>query len=113
MQIKIDLNNKEQAQKDIDKTQIEIDGLMLALNAQSEELVKQKKAIESSTEQIKDLTTSAIGLSDSLKAIQRVLGSKTELIKEDKDLMEILKMLNEFVLSSSAIKLGAMGNGSN
>jgi len=110
MEIKINLNNKEQAKEEVKKIQKAIDDLLGVCNDQKTQLQENVKVINEAEEHIKNLTDTSIGLSDSLKAIHQILGRKKDLFEGDEEIKAIMDTLSTFVLGSGAIKLGVLSN---
>lgn len=113
MEIKLDLNNKEEALKQVKLIQQSIDELVSVCNDQKKQLQQNINTISEAHQHIEKLTETSVGLSDSLKAIHLILGKKQDLFKGDDEMKEIMNTLSTFVLGSGAIKLGVLSNAKN
>lgn len=110
MEIKINFNNKAEAHKQVKLIQKTINDLLEICQDQKKQLLENISVIDESKLQITNLTKSAVDLSDAIKNIQRLLGSKMDLLKGDEELMKLTESLNTFIVSSGAIKLGVISN---
>jgi len=101
--MKLNFENKEEVQK-------EFDALTDACNKQSTELKANGVAMEEAKMQIVNLTAGSVGLAGTIKAIHLLLGRKSDLFKDDKQMNELMREIATFVVSSGAIKLGVLSH---
>ena len=107
--MKIEIN-QENPQESVGKIQEAFDELVDVINQQKQQLLENVKVIDDASEQIKNLTNSAVDFSDALKGVHMTLQAKKELFKDDEEINELLNTLAKFVVGSSAIKLGVISN---
>jgi hypothetical protein len=110
MEINLNIENKEEARKQLKVIQKEINSLVEVCNLQKTQLQENLTTMTDAEEQIKKLTDTAVGLSDSLKAIHQILGKKSDMFEGDVEMKAIIDSLATFVLGSGAIKLGVISN---
>ena len=103
MEIKLDLDNKEEAAKQLVIIQQQFDELLTVMKEQEKQLKENVIAME-------NLTTTSVDLSDTIKNINIVLGSKKDLWAGDEVMNDLMNKLAHFVMSSGAIKLGVISN---
>lgn len=108
MEIKLNIENKEDAKAQLKIIQNEIDALVEVCESQKKMLKENIETISSSKETIVDLTNSTIAMADSLKALHRLLQARKELFVGDEQMQTIMNSLATFVLGSGAIKLGVL-----
>lgn len=106
MQVEMDLKNEEKAREQIKKVQTAIDDLLLVCNDQKMQLIANTEVITESEKHIKVLDGTIKDLTNSIKAVYRILNAKTDLWKGDKEITAIQESLKIFVLGSGAIKAG-------
>ncbi len=102
------LTNPEKAKEVVKKIQKVVDELALA---KEETLKAAKQANELTAEyekQVIVLTKTVSDLAAAIKAVYSILGKKSDLFKDDAEMVVIMESLAHFVTGSGAIKLGAM-----
>ena len=108
MEIKLNIENKEEAKAQLKVIQKSIDELVDVCSEQKKQLQENIKTISEAEDHIKNLTDTSVGLSDSLKAIHTILGKKKDMFEGDEEMKAIMDSLATFVLGSGAIKLGVI-----
>jgi len=106
MQIEMDLKDETKAREQIKKVQTAIDDLLSVCNDQKMQLIANTEVITESEKHIRMQEGTIKDLTNSIKAIYRVLNAKKDLWKNDKEINEIQESLKIFVLGSGAIKAG-------
>lgn len=74
---------------------------------------QQDEQLKIKTSEVSDLTNSVVNLTTIIKNTQIVLASNREVFEDNEDLIGITDQLNKFVMSSGAIKVGAIKNAKN
>lgn len=110
MDFNIDLNDKEKARLELKRIQDEIESLLDVIATQKKEILRQVDVIDSAQNHIKSLEKSTVGLTEAMKSVHSILGSKSDLFKGDEEMKVIMESLGTFIMGSSSIKLGVLNN---
>lgn len=110
MKIDLDLSNKEEAKKQLEKIQFAIDELLDVCNKQKAQLKENLEVMTTSEEQIINLTKASVDMADTIKAVHRILQARKEKFEGDDAMKTVMDSLATFVVSSGAIKLGVISN---
>lgn len=101
------LKSPETAKKVVAQVQASIDDLIIVINRQKQELLSNVETMGEAEAHIIELGKSIEGLTDTIKNIFTVLGSKKDLWKKDNEMDELMNTISVFIMSSSTIKMGA------
>jgi len=110
MKAEINLENKEEAARQVALIQKSIDELLEVIETQKNELLNNVKVMKEAEDHIKTLEKSTIDLTQTIKGIHMILGSRKDKFEGDEEMNELMNHLSVFVMGSGSIKIGVMEN---
>lgn len=110
MEIKLDLNDQEQMQKEILRVQKSFDELIEVCNDQAAQLRQNNEELTKSQKIITELNDSNLSMIEAFKGIFKTMSAKADILNKDKDLKELLDIMAKFMVSPAAIRAGVVEN---
>jgi len=108
--LKEGMNNPEKAAQVIKQVQDALDEAVIGWQDATAAAKAANDIAEKYQKHCETLQTTSNDLTEALKNVHIVLGSKKDLWKDDKQMIQLMENLGTFVLSSGAIKSGVMNN---
>lgn len=113
MQIKIDLDNKEEAARNVKEVQKAINELLEVCNEQKDMLKENADKLQEAHDTLFNVAKARDELTEVLKNVHTLLGSKKDLWKDDVQINELMNVMATFIMSSGTIKHGVTKNEKN